>query len=183
MKKLLMVGFAVAVLASVAFGQTLVQEQKVVQALFAQDVNAIKTNTVWVSMKNYGHVAIVVQCGVINSSQTGITGTVQQASSVAGTGAKTLGSVSNYWVNGINGDIYTNTATTLNGFALTSASDFKTYIVEVDASQLDVANSFDCVRMSFDTPSAHSAIINAFYILSQPRYTGDAASQPSALID
>lgn len=166
-----------------AMGQTVVQNQKVIQALYPQDINAIQTNMVCVSLKNYGHATFVLQSGVINSSMAGLTCTVQQCTAVDGTGEKTLGSVSNYWVNGINGDIYTNTATTLHGFALTASDDLKTYIVEIEASELDVANSFDCVRVITDTASAHSQLYSAFWILSEPRYTGDGASQSTALSD
>jgi hypothetical protein len=186
MKKIMTVGFAVlvllAVLAMPATAQTLVQEQKIIQAVPAADYNGAAPTGCWVSVKNYGHVQFVVQCGVINASAVGITCTVQQASAVAGTGAKALiGGISNYWVHGARGDIYTNKATTISGFDVTEASDYKTYILEIDTSALDAANSFDCLRLNADTASAHSQILNAFYILSKPRYTGDAESQPSAL--
>ncbi|MFA5154269.1 MAG: hypothetical protein WC554_17090 [Clostridia bacterium] len=181
MKKLMTIGFAVLVLASVCSAQTLVQEQKIVQALSAQDVNNVQTNGLWVSMKNYGHIQLVVQCGVINASSTGFPVTVEQATSVAGTDEKAV-TFSNYWQNGISGDIYTNTACS-SQFSIINSSDLKTFIIELDVAALDVDNGFDCVQLQFGLPSAHSAIVNAFYILSKPRYTGDAASQPSALSD
>lgn len=184
MKKLMMIGFAVLVLASVCSAQTLVQEQKIIQSIRAADYNGAAVTGVWVSVKNYGHVTMVVQCGVMNASAAGVTCTVQQASAVDGTGAKALiGGISNYWQNGISGDMYTNTATTINGFELTAASDQITYIIEFDTSAIDVANGFDCVRLVGDTASAHSQILSGFYILSKPRYTGDGDSQPTALTD
>lgn len=182
MKKLIASGLVVLAVAALA-GQPLVENAKIVQALYPQDVNNVDTNTTYVSMENYGHATLVVQVGVMNASAAGITGTLYQATAVAGTSAKVLGAVSNYWQNGINGAIYTNTTTTLHGFALNSASDMKLFVVEVDASDLDVQNGFDCIQMDFDTPSAHSQILNALWILTEPRYTGDGAAQPTPLTD
>ena len=179
MKKLIMVGFAVLVLASVCSAQTLIQEQKLVPAIYPQDINNVSTNGLWVSMKNYGHIQMVVQCGVINGSSTGFPVSVAQGTTVAGAGAKAV-AFSNYWANGIEGDIWTNTACS-DYFTVTATSDQKMFVIELDAAALDVDNGFDCVHLVFGLPSAHSAIVNAFYVLSKPRYTGDADSQPSAL--
>jgi len=52
-------------------------------------------------------------------------------------------------------------------------------VIEVDASELDMANGFDCIRVG--TGNATAATVTVLYILSNPRYAG--ASMPSAIVD
>ena len=61
---------------------------------------------------------------------------------------------------------------------LTCASTFtipavalRSYAIEVEASTLDVANGFDCVRVQVEDPGT-AALGAALYILSEPRYAG-----------
>lgn len=182
MKKIMVFLLAVLAVGSV-FGQGVAENQKVIQALYPQDLNGLQTNMIAVSLKNYGRATFVLQTGVINASMTALTCTVQQCTAVAGTGAKTL-AISNYYENGISGDIYTNTATTVSGsIVLDNADDLKTFMFDIPASALDVQNGFDCLWVVTSTASAHSQIYNAFWILSEPRYTGDKTAQPSAIVD
>jgi hypothetical protein len=61
---------------------------------------------------------------------------------------------------------------------LTCASTFtipavvlRSYVIEIEASMLDVEAGFDCVRVQVEDPGA-AALGAAVYILSEPRYAG-----------
>jgi len=134
----------------------------------------------YVSLKDYGHFTAVI----LVKNATTVTGsaiTLKQASAVAGTGEKAL-AFTKVWANTDTGaaDALTETAVSSNTFT-TDATNSKNlmYVIEVDASELDMANGFDCIRVG--TGNATAATVTVLYILSNPRYAG--ASMPSAIVD
>lgn len=122
----------------------------------------------YVSMKDYAHLTIVLT--VLNGSTvTGGAVTLLQATDVASTGEKPL-AFTEMWANTDTGasDTLVRTAVTSNTFT-TSTTNTKAlkYVIEVPAASLDIANSFDCVRI--DVASMANAVGNVEYILSGAR--------------
>lgn len=136
----------------------------------------------YVSMKHYGHLTVIILC----DNATTVTGsaiTLKQATAVAGTSEKAL-AFTKMWANTDvdAGDTLTETAVTSNTFT-TDATNNKNlqYIIELDASELDVANGFDCVRVG--TGNATAQVVSVLYHLTQPSYGGNVSTFPSAIVD
>lgn len=134
----------------------------------------------YVSLKDYRHLTVIVTVDN-GTTVTGSAITLKQATAVAGTGEKEL-AFTKAWRN-----IDTDAADALAEFAVTSntfttdATNAKNlqYVLEVDASELDLANGFDCVRLG--TGNGANMVLSATYILSQPRYA--MATPPAAITD
>jgi hypothetical protein len=123
----------------------------------------------YVSLKNFAKLRITL--AVLNGATvTGGTITLKQAQAVAGTGEKAL-SFSKMFANVdcAAGDTMTETAVTSDTFT-TNATNSKQllYVIEVDASSLDIANGFDCVRI--DSTGMVNAVGSAVYDLYGSRY-------------
>ncbi len=124
----------------------------------------------YVSLKNFAKLRITL--AVLNGATvTGGTITLKQASAVAGTGEKAL-SFSKMFANldCAAGDTMTETAVTSDTFTTnTTNSKQLLYVIEVDASSLDIANGFDCVRI--DSTGMVNAVGCAIYDLYGSRYS------------
>ncbi len=133
----------------------------------------------YVSLKNYRKLTIVIIVDN-NTTVTGSAITLKQATAVAGTGEKAL-AFTLVWANIDTGatDTLVKTAVVSSTFTTddTNAKNLM-YVIEVDASELDVANSFDCVRVG--TADATAAIVSVLYILGDG-YQG--ALPPTAILD
>ena len=134
----------------------------------------------YVSLKDYTHLTAVI----LVDNATTVTGsaiTLKQATAVAGTGEKAL-EFDYVWANTDTaaGDALTKTAVTSDTFT-TDDTDAKNlmYVIEVDASDLDTANSFDCVRVG--TADAANTVLSVCYILGGARYP--QATPPTAITD
>jgi len=119
----------------------------------------------YVSMKDYAHLTIVLT--VLNATTvTGGAVTLLQATDVAAGSAKAL-AFTKMWANTDTAasDTLTETAVTSNTFT-TSTTNSKPlkYVIEIEATDLDTANGFDCVRI--DVASMANAVGNVEYILS-----------------
>jgi nicotinic acid phosphoribosyltransferase len=107
--------------------------------------------------------------------------TLLQAQDVAATGAKAL-AMTRMWANADTGASDTLVATTVtsNTFTTSTTNDKNLlYVIEVLASDLDVANGFDCVRV--DSASMANAVGAVIYILDGARYGG--TTPPAAITD
>lgn len=123
----------------------------------------------YISMKHFDHLTITI---VVNNATT-VTGgavTLKQATAVAGTAEKAL-AFSTMWANEDTGasDTLVETAVTSNTFT-TDTTDNKDlmYVIEVEASDLDTANGFDCVRI--DVASMANAVGTVLYQAHAPAY-------------
>jgi hypothetical protein len=118
----------------------------------------------YVSMKNFSRCAIVIT--VKNATTvTGSAISLLQAKTVAGGSAKAL-SFSRMLANIDTGagDTLTETAVTSDTFT-TDATNSKNlmYVLEVDETNLDINNGFDCIRLV--TGDATAATVTAVYYL------------------
>jgi len=109
--------------------------------------------------------------------------TLLQATAVAGTGEKALAFSTVYAnVDVAASDALVETAVTNNTFTTnTTNSKDLLYVINVDASSLDVDNGFDCVRI--DSASMANAVGSVIYLLSGARYGSSVATLPSAIIN
>lgn len=132
----------------------------------------------YVSLKGYGKVVFIL------TKSPGTAGDdfnldLQQATDVAGTGAKDLDVVTKYWIKQAATDLtgtsnFTETtqsaASEIDGNA-TSAEQAVLLVVEVSAEQLDVSNGFDCVSVNASLDASGGAQYGAVIaILCDPRY-------------
>lgn len=134
----------------------------------------------YVSLKNYNKLTVII----LADNATTVTGsaiTLKQATAVAGTGEKAL-AFTTQWANidTAASDTLVETAVTSNTFT-TDATDAKNlmYVIEVDAADLDVANSFDCVRVG--TGDATASVLSVCYWAHDSRYA--KATPPAAITD
>ena len=131
-------------------------------------------DTLYVSMKNFRKIQIVISIAD-GTTVTGSTITLKQATAVAGTGEKALAftrMLSN--VDYGASKTMVETAVTANTFTSQAVnSKDSVYIIEVDSSDLDVANGFDCIRVD---GTGHAATASrgcvVMYNLFGARYTG-----------
>lgn len=128
----------------------------------------------WVSMKGYDRCTIIFLAGAGTAGQDP-TLTLQQATAVAGTGAKNLNFTRIDKKQGA--DLAAvGTFTTVTQAAGTSYTDDtsaevqKLWVVEVKSDDLDVDNGFDCVQASVTDIGTNSQIGTLLYILRGPRF-------------
>lgn len=134
-----------------------------------------------VSMKQYDRCAIVL-FGDNGTSVTGATVTLKQSTAVALTGEKAL-SFTTYYANAdiSSSDTLTATTATSNTFTTTTTANANwLYVIEVKAEDLDVANSFDVLRV--DVTGNANCVIGGLYVLYRSRFAG-GTPQVSAITD
>lgn len=155
------------------------EELKIVSAIIPVNLATAANNGDYISLKNYGHVDVVVFKGAGTAGEDPVI-TLKQATTVAGAGAKALKFQT----------IYTNVGTQTSADTLTkvegtdiprSTTDESTYlntdsaeaeglfVIPVDASMLDVDGGFDCVAVQIPDVGAAAQIGCALYFLSVPR--------------
>ena len=140
--------------------------------------------TPYVSLKNY-HRATVVYIGAAGTGTDAAIITLLQASAVAGTGEKAL-NVTEFWAKS-GADLKAvgqfTRATQAAGNTVTGgvATEQKCVVVDINLDQLDVANSFDCLKASVaDTGAAGAQLGVLFVILWSPKYASSLAPSPIA---
>ena len=131
-------------------------------------------DTTYVSLKGYQRCQIIISIAD-GTTVTGSTITLKQATAVAGTGEKAL-AFTRMLANTDYGASKTmvETAVTSNTVTTqTTNSKDSLYIIDVDASDLDVANGFDCLRVD---GTGHAATASrgvvVLYNLYGARYSG-----------
>ena len=131
-------------------------------------------DTTYVSMKGYQRCQIIISIAD-GTTVTGSTITLKQATAVDGTSEKALAFTrmlanTDYAAS----KTMTETAVTSNTFTTqTTNSKDSLYIIDVDASDLDVANGFDCLRVDGTGHAAtDSRGVVVLYNLYGARYAG-----------
>lgn len=119
----------------------------------------------YVSMKNYGRLTIVL---LVDNATTVTGGTITLKQSTAVGGADQALAFTKMWANTDVGasDTLVETAVTNNTFTTATTNDKNLmYVIEVDATDLDVADGYDCVRL--DSTGMANAVGSVLYILSE----------------
>lgn len=156
----------------------LVEGAKIVEIL-APAADAAGRSGTAVSLKHYRRAQIIVHVTQGNAATIALT--PQQCTKVDGTAAKALTQDIPIWANE---DTATNDtlvrATDAKDFTTSAAVKNKVVVFQIDASTLDQANAFDCIRITTGASNAAN-ITQAIAILSDPRYP--QATPPSARVD
>lgn len=128
----------------------------------------------YISLKNYKHVAVIF-IKAAGASGEDPTLTIQQATAVAGTGAKALNFTTIYVKQGSDlqaiGTFTKTTQTAANTYTEATAGEEQAiWVVEFDADELDVDGGFDCINASIADVGDTSQIGTIIYLLSEPRF-------------
>lgn len=128
----------------------------------AASVSASTVTTGWISAANHERFLAMVSSGVLGSSAT-LDAKLQQASDSSGTGAKDI-----------------------TGKAITqivkASGDNKVAMINLKASELDVANGFTHFRLSMTVGTAAS-LLDAKVIGLVPRYEPNSAYNIAAVVE
>lgn len=164
----------------------LVEQMQFVEGFPPVDLQTGANSGDYVHLADYNHVAVIFVSGV-GTNGDDPTLTIQQATDVSGTSVKALNFTTIYKkqaatnlsstaaftkVTQAAGNTYTNTD---------AAEQSAMWIVEFDASDLDVANGFDCLRATVADIGTNAQPGYLLYVLSEPRYNAQAANMPTAI--
>ena len=143
-------------------------ESAVVEAgVVPQDINGVAVDGDWLSLKNYRRLQIILQQGAWAGGTPAVT--LEQATDVAGAGAKALSFTERWHQVGLTGTEFTKATVTSDTFNLPNTAN-TTNILVINAEDLDVAGGFDCVRVRVASPGANADLLSVEYILTEPRY-------------
>lgn len=128
----------------------LIEQAKIVSGF--GPAGASTSTSDFVSLKGYDRCCVIIST-LNGSTVTGSAVTLNQAQDVANTGGKAMGFSYQYAnVDTSVNDTYTETAVTSNTFTTnTTNSKSLINIIEVKATDLDVANGFDCFAVKLAT--------------------------------
>ncbi len=159
------------------FNTRLFESLKFVWANEPKNYTGAANTKQWASLKLYDRALICIQTGAWAAGTAAVT--LKQATAIAGTSSKAL-AFTVMWVNtALAPDTFTKTAVAANTFNIDTANLL--YVIEIVASDLDIANSFDCFALDIASPGANADLYGATYILGNARYPQPAL--PSALAD
>ncbi len=169
----------------------LLERFDIVQAAPPALLDAGATTGDYVSLKNHGRIGILFLGGV-GTAGDDPTVSFFQATDVSGTGAKDLDPIDGkvwkkqaatshaavgVWTDAFS-DVTDNDITNATG-----AEQVCSWWVEFEASDLDVANDFDCVRVDVDDPGTNAQPGAVIYILGDPSYETDPDAKLSPIAD
>ena len=157
----------------------LVENFNIVAGIIPVDLQTAANNGDYISMKNYGHVTIVLFTGIGTAGDDPVI-TLDQATDVSGTGAKTLNIDEIYHKTGATalsavGTFTRVTQTAQDGYdtaAIDGAENEQILVIEIDKDDLDSDNNFDCLRAVVADVGGNAQLGSLLYILSDPRYEG-----------
>lgn len=133
-------------------------------------------DTTYVSMKGYARAMVIITIAD-GTTVTGSTITLKQATDVTNSQSdeKAL-AFTKVWKNVdiAAGQTFTETAVTSNTFDTQAVnSKISCYILDIKASDLDVANGFDCFRVDGTGHAATNSLgSQVLYLMFGPRYSG-----------
>lgn len=156
----------------------LVETAKLVGGLFP--ITPSSSTPDYVSMKLYDHLTVIIMVDN-GATVTGSAITLKQATDVAGTDEKALAfDTVHQNVDAAAADALASTAVTSNTFTTDTTNNKNLmYVIEVKATDLDVANDFDVIRVG--AADAVNAVTSVCYILHPARYA--KATPPAAITD
>lgn len=151
------------------FNGKLIEQLDVENAIDPQNVTGAATTSLWYNLASWQHIAFVITQGLWAGGTPAVT--LLQATSSAGASSKALTELE-YWQQAADttqaASAWARTAVASNTFNLPATAHTIT-IVEVDARQLDINNSFAYVQLNIASPGANTDLLSAIAILSQPR--------------
>lgn len=130
----------------------------------------------YVSMKNYQRMTIVIHTGAWAAGTAAVT--LSEALNVAG-GTPVALNMEWMWTGTVASGLLTRTAVVADTFNLAAANTM--YVIEVDASELNIGSLYDCVSVLVASPGANADFYSIDYYLHEPRYA--QATPPTAILD
>lgn len=164
----------------------LAQELQIAEGFLPVNMATAANDGDWVSLKNYRHVAVLFY-GSPGAAAEPATITMEQATAVAGTGAKALTFTSYYKKQAATNLQAVGEFTKVTQAAAATAilgvgadgDKAAIVVIEFNAEDLDVEGGFDCIRGRVADVGTTAQIGALLYVLTGPRYT----PPPSALGD
>ena len=164
---------------------SLLENTKIVPVMRPIDKTGAAFTTEWISMKNAEKATFLINLGVMTSTSSQAV-TLKVARDASGTDAKAITSASaacslkleKYWKTST-GDTLAQTSVSSSTFNLTSASDAKHIVIEVEAAKMGtfVASSTtyqaEYLALSVATPGAHACLASVDCFLTGLRYQKD----------
>lgn len=144
----------------------------------------------WISLKDAQGVLVVVHKGIGTDGDDPVI-SFQQASAVAGTGAKDLSTIATIFSMEHATTLESVTAWTKEtqtaGASFSpgdpSAQSQALYVFQIEADELDADNGFDCVRVRVADTGTNAQLGSALYILYGLRYPTTPANLPNPTVD
>ena len=165
----------------------LLERGTLVPAVLPADYNGQANDGDWISLKNYARVAVVYFSGD-GTAASDPTLTIEQATDVAGAGAKGLNFTTIYRKQAASaltatGQFTKTTQTAASTYTEgTSGESVLLWVVEFRSDELDVPNNFDCIRAR--VASVGAAKIGAIlYVLGEARHPSSPETMLSAIVD
>lgn len=143
----------------------------------AANYSGAATTSDIVSLKNYKRVAVLIQCGAWAGGTAAVT--LKQCQDVSATGVKALEFDFQY-TNAVSTatPVLTPTAVTSDTFNLSAAN--ARHVIEIDSSNFDIANGFDCLRVDIASPGANADIYGVEFIMYDGTYADSTMPSPIA---
>ena len=178
-------------------GITFAEETKIINMQAPVAISAAAMTTEWISAKGCSKLTWFLSLGVLSADFDDSSISINVANDANGTKSATTNTnmdfvLENVWKTGaLPSDTLTkltvdNTTSSMDSVALTSASDGRIFIVEVDCSKLgtftstSVSYDADYVRLAVPSAGASgAAVVSCFCIASGLRYKSD--SPPTAI--
>jgi hypothetical protein len=149
------------------------EDVMIVECIEPLDITGSAKDGNYVSLKNAGHVTIVINTGAWAGGTSAVT--INQATAVAGTSEKALGFSVMYTNDGAaTASALTSTTVGSNTFNLDTANSM--YVIEIPADTLDADNDFDCIQLALASPGSNADLVSATYVLSYTSHLGDTAA-------
>ncbi|MEO3386015.1 hypothetical protein [Mesorhizobium sp. CAU 1741] len=152
--------------------QHILEKIDIVPAVVPIALTTARTGDV-ISMKNHGRCAVVIFKDA-GTNGDDITVTVNQCTSVAASNAKALDFTRVDLKQGTLTDVGTWTTVTQDANEEYTNADLggqqALIVIDIKGEDLDVANGYDCVRVSISDAGTNAQLGCALYLLHEPRY-------------
>jgi hypothetical protein len=151
------------------FNGKLIEQLGVEQGIDPQNVTGTATTSLWYDLSEYQHIVFIISQGAWPGGTPAVT--LNQATSSAGAGSKAL-TLTEYWQMTADqtqaASAWARTAVVSNTFNLPATAHVIT-IVEADARQLDINNSFKWAQLAIASPGSNNDLLSVVVVLTQPR--------------
>lgn len=145
-----------------------ISEHMSVAELVLPQQKAAAFETDAISLKQYGETSIKIVTGDMGSPVGTPAVTLRQSTDVSKTSEKALG-FDFVYVGDAADDTLAKTAVTSDTFTL---EENKVYVIELNDSELDAANDFDCFHVEVSDPTVQGVYVSITALSSEARTTG-----------
>lgn len=145
----------------------LVETLGVEAGLAPKDITGAAQTATYISLKNFDGVMVLFHQGAWAGGTPAVT--FDQATAIAGTGAKALTIRAFYQKPAVTAGVWTRTAVGASTFNLPATANTVT-VVEFDESDLDASGDFDCLQAKVASPGANADLLSISYLLRGPKY-------------